>query len=247
MKEQRQQEILNMMYRDGKVNVNELSKIFGISKDTIRRDLTELEDQGVLRRGYGGAIPAKKIPLGLDSRVKLEKNVKYEVAKKALGFIKPGSLIVMDGGSTNLLLASLMPRAMELTVVTNSFPVAEELRSHPKKTVIFLGGTCNRDSQVTVGSMVYEQLRDYHFDQCFLGMYGIDSKMGCSVPNPFGDEAPLKRYLVEHSSTVNVMGSIEKLDVVANYVICGIDEVDRILCEESVDPQTQERYQGKIV
>lgn len=92
-------------------------------------------------------------------------------------------------------------------MVTNSFPVAKELRKRPNVDVIFLGGSYNKESQVTVGDMVYQQMKDYYFDQCFIGAYAIDAKMGITVPFSYNDEVPVKKFLVSHSKAVNVMGA----------------------------------------
>jgi DeoR/GlpR family transcriptional regulator of sugar metabolism len=131
-------------------------------------------------------------------------------------------------------------------VVTNSFPVAEELRKRPYVEVIFLGGSYNKESQTTVGDMVYHQLKDYYFDQCFLGAYGIDAVKGLTSPHPYEDETPVKKYIVENSKVVNIMGAFHKLDQVSNYVTCSIDQIDHIICEGSVTKEMNRKYQNKI-
>ncbi|NLL75699.1 MAG: DeoR/GlpR transcriptional regulator [Clostridiales bacterium] len=246
LKEERHQHILDVLYASGKVNVEELAYDFRLSKDTIRRDLNELEGQGILKRVYGGAIPQKRQPLALDARKNLEKNEKYMVAKRATGLVRPHSLIAVDGGTTNTLFASLMPVSITLRVVTNSFPVAEELRKRPNIDVIFLGGRYNKESQTTVGETVYQQLKEFYFDQCFLGAFAVDAQNGISVPYPYEDESSIKRLLVENSSEVNVMCSCSKLNKISNYVICSIDAVDRIICEHPVTKQLQAKYKNKI-
>jgi DeoR/GlpR family transcriptional regulator of sugar metabolism len=247
LKEERQQKILDILYKEGQVNVSSLANQFETSKDTIRRDLTDLEEQGVLKRAYGGAIPKKRIPFGIDARKKVETDEKYEIAKKAKQLIKPESLVAIDGGSTNILLASMLPLSIKLRVVTNSFPVADELRKRPNIDVFFLGGTYNKESQTTVGDAVYQQLKGFRFDQCFLGAYAIDSSIGITVPAPYEDEANVKRFLIENSAEVNIMGALSKLDKVSNYVICDIGSVDRIICEGPVSKHVQEKYQYKII
>lgn len=247
LKEERQQHILDELYRDGKVNVNELAAHYKISKDTIRRDLNALEERGILKRGYGGAIPYKRIPPAMETRKRVEQGAKYHVARCASQFIHPEGLIAIDGGTTNLLLASLMPLSTRLTVVTNSFPVAEELRKRPKIDVLFLGGYYNKASQTTVGDTVYSQIKGFHFDQLFLGTYCIDPEIGVTAPAPYEDEASVKRLLVKNSSEVNVMAALSKLGTASNYVICKMDQIDRIVCEKQPDENTIKKYDGKIV
>ena len=133
------------------------------------------------------------------------KDEKYLIAQKAIGLLKPHSLIAIDGGSTNAIFASLIPLSSSLQVVTNSFPVAEELKKRPQIEVIFLGGRYNRISNSVIGEAALQQISDYHFDQCFLGLYGVDPKIGVSVPAPYEGEVPLKKEIVRRSREVYFM------------------------------------------
>ena len=123
-----------------------------------QKDLSELESQGVLKRVFGGAIPYKLPAPNIDTRRHIKRNEKYIIAKKALGLIKRDSLIGIDGGSTNLMLASLLPLSISLRVVTNSFPVAEELRKRPNVDVIFIGGKYDKGSSKALSNPVLKQL-----------------------------------------------------------------------------------------
>lgn len=247
LKEERQQYIINELYRDGKVVVNDLCEQFHISRDTIRRDLSELENQGILKRVFGGAVPFKLPVPNIDARNHVRKNEKYSIAKKALGLIKRDSMIAIDGGSTNLVLASLLPLSFPLRVVTNSFPIAQELRKRPKADVIFIGGRCDKGSQTTVGDMAVMQLQRFHFDQCFIGVYAIDSKYGVSIPSPYEAEAGVKRRFIECSDEVIAMCASDKLEKTADYRICSVDEISRIVCENPVDEKLNRKYMNKII
>lgn len=246
LKEERQQLILNALYQEGKVLVNDLSQQYAISRDTVRRDLTELEDQGVLRRVFGGAIPTRMPAAAIDIRRNVDRPQKQTVAQKAVSLIKPNALIAIDGGTTNLMLAQAIPMGFAVRVVTNSFPVAAELRLRPQAEVIFLGGNYDKGSQTTVGEAAIQQLERYHFDQCFLGVHAIDAVMGVSVPYPFEKEAAIKKELVRRSDEVIAMCSNSKLDKHTNYIICALESLDIILCDEPVSQAMASRYQGKI-
>ncbi len=247
LKEERQQYVLNELYKNGKVVVNDLSVQFKISRDTIRRDLSELETQGVLKRVFGGAIPYKLPVPDIDVRNHVQKSEKYIIAKKALGFIKKDSMIAIDGGSTNLILASLLPLSISLRVVTNSFPVANELRKRPKVEVIFIGGRCDKGSQTTIGDMAIMQLQNFHFDQCYIGVYAMDSKNGASIPSPYEAEAGVKQRLIGCSEEVIVMCTVDKLEKKANYRICSVDEISKIVCENPVNEKLNGKYKNKII
>ncbi len=247
LKEERHQQILNILYASGKVNVEELTRVFGCSHDTIRRDLSELEEQGILKRVYGGAVPWKRPAPGIDARKNVEKDEKYLVARKAVELVHPGELIAIDGGTTNTLFVSLLPVSIRLRVVTNSFPVAEELRKRPNADVTFLGGHYNKGSQTTVGELVLSQLKDYHFDQCFLGAYAVDDKRGVSVPYPYEDEAPVKKYLAENCRELNVLCDNSKLDKEANYIVCPLERITHLVCSRRVSEEMKKRYLNKII
>ncbi len=246
LKEERQQQILDRLYAAGNIHVNDLAAAFHASKDTIRRDLTELEEQGILRRVYGGAVPAKRPVLAFDGRKTIEKDEKYLTARKAVRLVRPESLIAVDGGTTNILFASLLPLSIRLRVVTNSFPVAEELRKRPNVDVFFLGGHYSKGARTTVGETVLSQLKDYYFDQCFLGAYGVDWQQGVSIPYPYENEAAVKKLLVQTSAEVNIMCSNSKLNKVSNYIVCPVEAVDRIICGYPVVEQIRTKYQDKI-
>lgn len=247
LKEERQRRILEGLYTAGQVRVEALSHEFQTSQDTIRRDLSELEEQGLVKRVYGGAIPQKQLPPAIDERQNVERDEKYLIAQKAVRLVRPDTLIAIDGGTTNALFASLLPRSIKLRVVTNSFSAAAKLRANPGVEVIFLGGRYSKSSQVTVGESVLEQLRSYRFDQCFLGAYGVDAEAGVSVSYPYEDEAFLKQYLVDHSAEVHVLCSRSKLGRASNYRICPLSAVDSVICGFPISPEQQARYQGRLV
>ncbi len=247
LKEERQQYILNELYKNGKVVVKDLCIQFKTSRDTIRRDLTELENQGVLKRVFGGAVPYKLPVPNIDARSQVQRNEKYTIAKKALAFIKKDSMIAIDGGSTNLMLVSLLPLAVSLRVVTNSFPVANELRKRPNVDVIFIGGRCDKGSQTTVGDIALMQLQNYHFDQCYIGVFAMDSKNGITIPSPYEAEAGVKQKFIECSEEVIAMCATDKLEKTANYRICSLDAISKIICESTVDEKLNRKYGNKII
>ena len=247
LKEERQQGILNELYKGGSAPVNDLCGLYGVSKATIRRDLEELEEQGFLRRVYGGAVPARTPAAAVDVRQGKQRNEKYLVARKALEMIKTESLIAIDGGSTNVMLASLLPLNLNLRVVTNSFPVAAELRKRPRVEVVFLGGQYDKGSQTTVGEVTLRQAADFRFDQLFLGVFGVDPEFGVTAPYPYDKEVEVKRELIMRSAQVIAMATVAKLGQHSNYAVCPLDAVSRIICENPVSAALNRRYGGKIV
>ena len=248
LKEDRQKQIMNLMYSEGQVSVTSLAEHFNISCDTIRRDLLDLEKQQILKRVYGGAIPFKVPQPPIYQRRSFEKNEKYEIAKKALSLIRPDSFIAIDGGTTNVMFASMLPQSISLCVATNSFPVATELRRRPRIKLIFIGGHCTQDAETTIGTSTLHQIDAYHFDQCFLGTYVINDNQGAFLPLSEEDESFVKRSFADHSDEVNIMCSSSKFDRSAPFCFCPLTQIDRIICElPCVDAELQQRYQRKII
>ncbi len=121
---ERRRSIMQMLQRDGKVLASELSKSFQVSEDTIRRDLRELAEAGMLQRVHGGALPRSPISASFSERQRQATGAKEAMARAALRFIHPGQVIILDGGTTLLHVARQLPRDQRLTVITHSPPIA---------------------------------------------------------------------------------------------------------------------------
>lgn len=227
LKQERQQAILNELHEFGKVLVNDLVIKFNVSKDTIRRDLSELEDKGQIRRVFGGALPYNLPISDYNQRERLDRSEKYKIATKGLKYLEEGQLIVLDGGSTNKMLASLIPINFRITVLTNSFPIANELRNHRNVKVIVLGGNYLSKSLTTIGEVAVEQASKYHPDLCFLGVYAVDKKYGVSVP--YEEEVSIKEKFVDISETTIALTLKEKMQRKSKYRVCSFDQIDTII------------------
>ena len=150
---ERRQEILGRLDRDGKVVASELVASLGVSEDTVRRDLRDLADQGLLLRVHGGALPAAQAIGSFERRLELGHEAKVALADAALPLLHGARVIVLDGGTTPLELARRLPHSHTGTVVTNSPPVAVALAAHPQVEVVLVGGRLLKADQVAVGSV----------------------------------------------------------------------------------------------
>src|SRR5918992_5701903 len=140
--EERQQRILREARERGRVEVASLSRLLDVTSETVRRDLTALERHGLLRRVHGGAIPLDRLGFepGLATRDAVMTAEKERIAKAALEELPPEGAILLDAGTTTARLADALPSDYDLTVVTNSLPIAMKLSSRPNLTLLFLGG-----------------------------------------------------------------------------------------------------------
>lgn len=227
---ERQREIEGVLATERKVLVDDLSKRFGVSEVTIRKDLTELESRGVLLRTHGGAVLAEKpemvVPMHRRSTEQIGE--KGAIAHAAAQRIKDGESILLDTGSTTLALAREL-RGRNLNVVTNSVLIAMELAAEEMINIIVLGGTLRRSSFALMGALALEQLKTLHVDRVFLGASGFDAKTGFSCQNLI--EAETKRAMLHAAHEAVVLVDRSKFEKSAFAPFCSLKEVDCVITD----------------
>ena len=159
LKEERHQYILNRINQNYRIYITALSSELGVSDDTLRRDLAELDELGLLTKVHGGAIARSGIPVEFTDRLNTGIAGKQQMATKVIPLFSPGDIVLMDGGTSNLEVARQIPVDAELSIYTNSFPIVNVLMHHPNLELIFLGGKVFPSSQVTVGVSVFQALQ----------------------------------------------------------------------------------------
>src|SRR5947209_16723839 len=154
----RKQQILSLLKRNGQVIAKEVSQAMGVSEDTIRRDLRELAQEGFLQRVHGGALPASPAVVNLAARQGLATDEKVVLGRAAAKMIRPGQVVILDGGTTTLQAARHLASDLRATIVTHSPTIAVALVEHPTIEVILLGGRLFKHSAVAVGAATIEAI-----------------------------------------------------------------------------------------
>jgi DeoR/GlpR family transcriptional regulator of sugar metabolism len=240
LKEERQAQILQKLMEENKVSSTELSVALAVSEDTIRRDLNELADKGLLKKVYGGAV-SKSIPLlNFTERSGKAREEKIIMAEKVIRLLKNGQFLLVDGGTTNLEIARQIPENLNLTVATNSIPIAFELIHHPTVEVILLGGKVLKSEQVSTGVQLAESLDQLQADLCVLGICSIHPSKGLTVPD--SDLALIKRKMINVSAQTIALTTIEKLDTVDHYKVCNVDKLYTLVTPISPDDERINSY-----
>jgi len=240
LKELRQQLILGILGEEGKLVATGLSSRLNVSEDTVRRDLREMDAAGLLHRVHGGALPASPSLISFGERERIAAGEKKSLAQAALGLIASGQVILMDGSTTTLQLARMIPSHISATVVTNSPPVATALAAHPGVEIIMLGGNLFKDSLVNLGPAVIGELRHIRADLCFLGVYCIHPEIGLSLPHR--DEAYVKKAMIESSSEVIALVTVNKLGTSAPYIVAPAKAITCLVTAGSVSEDTLAPY-----
>jgi DeoR/GlpR family transcriptional regulator of sugar metabolism len=241
LKEERQKRILEQVRREGNALASELSELLDVSEDTIRRDLRDLAEMGLLQRVHGGAVLTAPVAAAR-YEVRRKENVsgKEAIARAALQLFRRGQVIIMDGGTSTLQVAQQIPRDLQVTVITNSPPIALALSEHEKIEVIVLGGTFYKDAQVTVGVETVEALRTFQADLCLLGVCSLHPEIGVSVVNL--EEVYVKRAMIARSAEVAALVTAEKLSTAAPYVVGPLREITHLVTEAGVSDEALEPY-----
>lgn len=238
--EERKSEILKLVQEGKPVRVGSLSKRFGISESTVRRDLQEMEESGLIQRTHGGAVSASAFELSFQEKEIRFLNEKQCIAREAAKRVKDGDAVLLDSGTTTLELARML-KNKRITVATNSTEVAEIFIDDPQVEVLVLGGTWRKATRSLVGYLTNEMLKQIHFDKVFLAANGVDSEMGITTPNSV--EAETKRHMVQSGEEVILLVDHSKIGQKGLYRICGLTEVDLIITDSQIDEADLELLQ----
>ncbi len=237
---ERRQFILAILHRDKKVLSSELSNELKVSEDTIRRDLRELAESGLLQRVHGGALMTSPATASYADRQKQAPREKESIAKSAAKLVRPGQVVILDGGTTTLQVAYHLPLDLVATVITNSPPIALALAEHDRIEVIMLGGRLYKTALVNVGATAIESLRSIRADICMLGVCSLHPEVGISVANL--DEAHVKRAMIAGAAEVIGLATEAKLDTASNYVVDTIQALTYLVTAPTVDRERLANY-----
>jgi DeoR/GlpR family transcriptional regulator of sugar metabolism len=237
--EERRHVILERLRTDGKLVAAELSAALDVSPDTVRRDLRELADAGLLRRVHGGALPPAVGAVSYAARLEQAPDAKAAIARSTVRLLRTGQVILLDAGTTTLEVARHLPPELEATVITNSPPIAIELAEHERIEVVVLGGSLAKDAKALVGAATVEALRSVRADVLVLGVCSVHPEIGITVLDH--QESHVKRAMIANAAEVVAVSSAEKLGSAAPYVIAPIEELTYLVTDEDA-PERLDPY-----
>lgn len=231
LKEERLNEILGRISRDSRIYVTTLSAELGVSDDTIRRDIVELEQRGLLTKVHGGAIARSGISIEFTERLNTDIEVKRQLVSKIIPLMENDDVILIDGGTTNLELVKSLPSDKHFTVITNSLPVATELASRHNVNVTMLGGQIIGPSQVTAGIMTYRALENIYPDWTIVGVSDVHPEKG--LMTTMQEEAIIKRSFIEQGGNRVAIVTSNKLNTAHHYRFASLSEIDYLVVEDN--------------
>lgn len=226
--------LLERLRRDGRIVAKELADELGLSADSVRRDLRELDSAGLAVRVYGGALPASPAVVDYAARGQVAPQSKRLVATAAVQLIEPGSTVILDGGTTAQAVVNALPHDLDVTVITHSPTVAAGLLHHAA-SVIMIGGQLFKHSAVACGAAAAEAASRLSADLFLLGVTGIHPTAGLTTGD--AEEAAMKRTLASRAAETVVLGSQEKVGAASRYLVLPLDAVGGIITDaDETDP-----------
>ena len=218
---ERQENIYSILKERGAVSASSLTGQFGVSPETIRRDLLLMEEAGMLTRVHGGAVSKgdMKPKMTLPERNMECSAEKRELSEKAAEFINEGDIIGVDAGSTAIVFAQVLKEKFSsLTVITNSLDVFELLNNHENFSVILLGGQFLKSENAFVGVLAHEMLRCVHIQKAFIFPYALSLGKGIFDYNTFLLE--VQREMLKSSDEIFILADNSKFEKTALIKTC---------------------------
>ena len=240
--EERQKMIVQLVNEHGSVSVKELSARFALTEDSIRKDLTLWQKNGLLKKTYGGAL--KLMPDEdhfVSQRKPKYRAEKQRIAKKALQLLHDGETIFLDISTTNIELAKFLKTSgLSLTVVTNMVDVMTTMAGDEHNRLIFIGGTFSEGCDGFVGALTNRELAHYHFDRAFLGVVGLDlARQQATTYTP--EDATTKEAILSASAESWLLLETRKLRKAGPHVFSDLRDVTGVLTEKELDEETAAR------
>ena len=243
--DQRKNHILDRLLSNGRVDATEVAESLGVTGETIRKDLIALERQGILRRVHGGAVPVQSLAFepGVETRTEYSTE-KTRIAQAALAHLPNEGSVLIDAGSTTAKLVEMFPGDHELTVYTNTIPLAISLLTRPRLTVFTLGGRLRNKTFAEVGDWTVRALAEINVDVAFLGTNGISMARGLTTPDPA--EAAVKRLMLGCAAKRVLLADHSKFGVVKGTKHGDLDDIDVLISDAGLtdDQYTQLRTAG---
>lgn len=227
--------ILEKLQEEKKVVVSELSILFDVSEETIRRDLDRLDKDGLATKSYGGAIINENASIDMPFNVRKKKNVqgKQKIAEIIESLIQDGEHIILDPSTTSVFIAKAIKKKQRLTVITNSIEVLIELSDVTGWDIISSGGSLKENYLALVGPKAIEGLSAFNVEKVIFSCKGIDMEKGITDANELFSQA--KQTMIKSAKQCILAADHTKFETVAFSKICDAREINMVVTDKKPD------------
>lgn len=237
---ERKSVILDLLMEENSVSVSELAKRLNVTVVTARADLAVLEDEGLLVRTHGGAVPAQR-PKILE-RMQSEKGIKAEIAKAAAAMIHDGDTVIISAGTTTALIAKFLLGKRDVNIVTNNTLLLAYARTNAQLRVTLVGGEFRPDEEGIVGPMALQAIDTFHVSKAFIGIDGASMKQGFTANSV--ESADLVRKMAEQANEVIAISDSSKFGKPGFARILPFEGVDALVTDNLVSKEFETELTG---
>ena len=248
--EERRQHILELLDKDRRVVAKDLAALFQLSIDSIRRDLTIMEDQGLLQKTYGGAIPLTPLPkvrkLAQPPSTRYGNGAPHQngISKLAASYIQENDTVFIGGAGIHYGMLKYLPDDIPFTVVTNSLAIAESIRNRPHVEAYLVGGKLRPSSDNLIDTIAFEMIGRFNFDIGFVTGGGI-SVCGVSTATPEG--AAFTRAVAEASRRTICLASHEKIGVKMFATSIPLHQIGLMITDQGAPEKAIREFESRNV
>lgn len=239
MKERRRK-IYDIISEKGFVKVTELSKMLNISEVTLRNDIKQMDQEGIILRTHGGAMKVEDNQQRRFNQAKLLKDSekKESITKTAYGLIESGDTIIIDDATTSFYLTKYIKENphKSISVVTNSLLVATELLGQQHVNLFMVGGQISFEMAATMGDLAISNLEGFHVNKAFIGVHGLNFKLGITSIGSI--QMNVKKSIINSADEVIVLADSSKFGGAYLSVICPMDKISKVITDQSVTKES---------
>lgn len=237
---ERRQKTIDLIHQDKTVLVTDLSKMFDVTEETIRRDLEKLEKEGIVSRTYGGAMLNRHTneDLPYSTRNSINVDMKRDIALKALSLIRDGDTLMVDPSSTVFEFVKTLNNKSNLTMITNSINILSEF-ANSNLNIISTGGSLRYRSLSLVGPISLETVQKYNVDTAIIGCKGLSLNKGIMDSNE--PECELKKMMLKQANKVILLADHTKFDKIAFVKLANLDVIHHVVTDQKPSDQWLER------
>lgn len=240
---EREKEILNLLYQDDTMTVNDLCKVFGVSSVTIRKQLEKLEQYGFIVRTHGGARPV--FENSIVERQKINSHKKVIIAKAAADMIEDGDHVIISAGTTTALILKFLFGKRNIQIVTNSTILLTYSRLNPSINVTLVGGEFLPPAEALVGMVAHREFNQFYVDKAFIGADGFSINGGVTANHTALSETC--KVIIERSKKTFLLADDTKYGKTGFSHITDIESIDTIITSQGLsEAQIQEIKEKKI-
>lgn len=237
LREERKRKISEFIKENKKATVAELSKLFGVSESTIRRDLEALDEQGVIQRAHGGAVVVERAAPEppIIQRIAENEEEKRRIGRAVAELVRDGETVFLGSGTTTLEVARSLVEKDNLTVITNALNIANFFAGKSNITVIVVGGLLRHSELSMIGHITEQVLKELHADKVIMGMRAISVQDG--LTNDYLPETMTDRAIINFSSEVILVADHTKFGKVSTALVAPVTSVSKIVTDTAAPPE----------